>query len=259
MAQSEEIKKLVAQLQQLRREFGETSQYKLVSKDEVDQIKELNQQILEYKNTLDELEGSWGTVKGIIDDVNQQFGKAQDGFKTALNSFNRLQSISTKFEEDKLGIQRMTAKELKRNEVAIRKEIKVQEESLKLLLKKAEFTGDITELNDKQIEQLDNLTDNEKNMVKELKSENIQNKMALDLARKRLAEEREINKTLGLTGAAIKGITGLLGKVGISTEYFEDIEESMYNAAKSSGKISCFDHFIGTTFHIKSNSRTSIS
>jgi len=240
MAQSDEIKKLVAQLQQLRREFGETSQYKLIAGDPAGQIKELNEQILEYKNVLDELEGSWGTVKGIIDDVNQQFGKAQDGFKTALSSFNRLQSISTKFEEDKLGIQRMTSKEIKNSVVQIQKEIRVQEESLKLLLKKAGFTGDINDLQKDQIDNLENLTDNEKNMVKELKSENIQNKMALDLSRQRLAEEREINKTLGLTGAAIKGITGLLDKVGISTDYFEDIEESMYNAAKSSGRMGAF-------------------
>ena len=59
MAQSDEIKKLVAQLQQLRREFGETSQYKLIAGDPAGQIKELNEQILEYKNVLDELEGSW--------------------------------------------------------------------------------------------------------------------------------------------------------------------------------------------------------
>ena len=137
--------------------MGETSSYKLISKDEVDQVKELNRQIERYQDQLNEIEESWGVVKGIIDDVQNQFGKAQDGFKTALSSFNRLQSISTKFEEDKLGIQRMTAKEIKNNITQIQKEVKVQQEALALLEKK-KANGE-------------ELTDNEKKMVKELKSE----------------------------------------------------------------------------------------
>jgi hypothetical protein len=50
---------------------------------------------------------------------------------------------------------------------------------------------------------------------------------------KRLAEEIKIEKTLGLTGAAVDGIVGALGKLGISNTFFEDLKDNMKDAAKS--------------------------
>ena len=237
MAQSKEIKDLLNQLRQLRKEYGEIGDYQFVSKDEEGRIKELNAQILEYKNQLDEINDSWGSINGILQDIKKEFGKATDGMKTAMSSFTRLQSISNKFTEDALDIQRMTSKEIKSNITNIRKEIRIQQQSLDLILKKAGYQGEIADLTDQQVDSLKDLTELEKRMVKELKSENIQNQTALELANDRLKKEREIQKTMGLSGAAVKGMVGLLGKVGIHSDFFEDIEESMYEAAKSGSKL----------------------
>jgi len=51
---------------------------------------------------------------------------------------------------------------------------------------------------------------------------------------KRLTQEIEIEKTLGLTGAAVDGIIGSLGKLGISSVFFENLKDDMRDAAKSS-------------------------
>jgi len=50
---------------------------------------------------------------------------------------------------------------------------------------------------------------------------------------KRLQQEIEIEKTLGLTGAAVNGIIGSLGKLGISSTFFEGLKDNMEEAAKS--------------------------
>jgi len=221
---NQRIEALKKELADLRREFGETSEYQLVGTDPIEQAKELARQIRDYKNTLDEIDDTWGTVSGIINDITKEFGKAKDGFKTALSSFQRLQSISNKFEEDRLGIQRMSSKEIKSQITSIRKEIRVQQQALELLETKRKEQGGLSEAEEK--------------MVAQLKSENEQNSMALDFARKRLAEERQIQKTMGLSGAAVKGMVGALGKLGISADFFEDIEDNMYEAAKSGSKLS---------------------
>jgi len=223
MANSDEIKRLTAELKRLRLEFGETENYKIVSTNEVNIIKELNSQILEYRNSLDEIADSWGTVKGIIDDVQKQFGKSADGFKTALSSFNRLQSISNKFREDALGLQKMSSKEIKSNITNIQKEIVVQQEALNLLIAKSKTA--------------EGLTENEKNMVEELQSENIQNKLALKTARARLTQEQKIQKTLGITGTVVQGLEGTFKKIGMNADFFEDLNEDMYEAAKSGSKL----------------------
>ena len=163
-----------------------------------------------------------GTVSGIIEDIKNEFGKATDGFKVAANSFNRLQNISKRFTEDALGLQKMTTKEIKGQITAIKKEVVIQQEAADLIQQK-----------------LDNgiaLTENEKLMLKQLKSTNIQNEIALKAAAKRLAEEKKIVRTLGLAGNAMKGIEGALSKMGFSTDFFEDVNNNMRETAESAVK-----------------------
>ena len=60
MATKQEIKELQQELQRLRNQFGELEPYELVGKKPAEQAKELNALILEYKNTLEAIEDSWG-------------------------------------------------------------------------------------------------------------------------------------------------------------------------------------------------------
>ena len=232
-----ELRKLLAELNTLRVQFNKNPLGEEGLGRATKSMSAMTRQIEEFKRQLSELDDTWGSISGIIEDIKTEFGKATDGMKTAMSSFNRLQSISHKFQEDALDIQRMTSKEIKSNITNIRKEIKIQQDSLKLLLQKAGIKKDISELTDEEVDALKNLTDNEKKMVKELKSENIQNSLALKYAKDRLKTERDIQKTMGIAGAAIKGMVGSLGKLGIHSDFFEDIEENMYEAAKSGSKL----------------------
>jgi len=218
---NDNIEDLKKELAQLRKQFGETVEYKLVSKNEVDQIKELNKEILDYKNALDEVNNTWGAVDGILKDIKKEFGKATDGMKVALSSFNRLQSISNKFQEDALGINRMSSKEIKSNISSIRQEIRIQQEALKIL-KEKQTSGK-------------KLTANEEKMIAELESENIQNNIALNTARDRLDQEIKIQKTLGITGKIFQGISSTLGKIGVQSEQIEEIQEQMRKTAEKTG------------------------
>ena len=52
--------------------------------------------------------------------------------------------------------------------------------------------------------------------------------------------EQKLQKTLGLTGMAFKGISGALEKIGIQSKYFEGMEEKLREAAKSGKQLNVF-------------------
>lgn len=215
-----EIEQLTKELNKLRSEFGESNDYVFSGKQDAAALEALNSEILEYKNTLDEVNDTWGAIDGILQDVKKEFGKASDGMKIAMSSFNRLQSISNKFQEDALGIQTLNSKEIKGNITSIQKEIAIQQKALGLLeAKKANGEA---------------LTDNEEKLVNELKGENIQNNLALKLSKERLAQEKNITKAMGLTGAITKGLTKSLEKIGFSnmSEVFEEASEAARETSK---------------------------
>ena len=214
------LKKLLTDVNKLRREFGEADIEVKFSEASAETFNVLNKQLDTYKTSLDEIEDTWGAIDGILQDVKKEFGKASDGMKVAMSSFNRLQSISNKFQEDALGIQTMNSKEIKGSITLIQKEIAIQQKALGLLeAKKA--NGEV-------------LTKNEENLVRELEGENIQNNLALKLSKERLAQEKNITKAMGLTGAITKGLTKSLEKIGFSnmSEVFEEASEAARETSK---------------------------
>jgi len=60
---------------------------------------------------------------------------------------------------------------------------------------------------------------------------------ALKLIAERLQKEKDINKTLGLSGKLVDGIVGSLGKLGIRSEFFENLKEDMRDTAVKSGSM----------------------
>jgi hypothetical protein len=59
---------------------------------------------------------------------------------------------------------------------------------------------------------------------------------AQDLNLKRLKDEEEIIKKLGISGKIVDGIVGALGKLGISSTFFENLKEDMRDTAKEGSK-----------------------
>ena len=53
------------------------------------------------------------------------------------------------------------------------------------------------------------------------------------LSQKEVENEAKIQKTLGVTGMAFKGITGALQKIGVDSKYFDGINDKLREAAKS--------------------------
>lgn len=149
----------------------------------------------------------------------------------ATRSARKLQSITEKLQSDQLGITRLSLKELKTLERKQKEERKLIDLNAKQLI----IQKNITETELEQLELRDDLTDKEKDLLVAYKNGFKELKKAEAQTKARLKQEEEIEKTIGLTGAAFKGISGTLSKIGVDSQAIADIQEDMYNTAESTG------------------------
>jgi len=186
------------------------------------------------------------TFKNVIDDLlklNNTSGLTNKSFKI-------LGSLSDKLKYDALDLSRLSKKDLEN----IQKKTGIEIENLKT--RKTELDLSVKRrfqnLSDEQIASIGARTKN-KNTAQEIrqyielngifkkngdlqKDGNNYVQRLLDLTQERLIEEKGIINTLGISGKLVDGIIGSLGKLGISSDFFEGIKEDMREVAKSGNK-----------------------
>jgi len=171
------------------------------------------------------------TLKNTLIDLNGQ----ERAVKTITKSYNTLESLANKLQNHRNGESILSIKQLKIVEKQTQQEFeklktaketaKLQKASLELKIKTGKATASETEEYNKI-----------KNYIKELNPAlNLKNsylKRIVTLTQDERKEEEKIQKTLGLTGQAFKGIATTLQKIGIESESIDEISTSMRNAAK---------------------------
>jgi hypothetical protein len=172
----------------------------------------LNTQLSAAQSFFDGMSDAATTLSTSLRDSVQSLSKGDANTKRVLSSFRSLEGVASKFKYDMLDYSTMSEKEIKRNITKIKQE----KDLLSTMLLQKQVTG-IT--------------------AAEAESVISQSEELYKLAKERLKEEKKIQKQLGLTGAAIDGIVGALGKIGINNTFFSDMKEDMRDAAKSGGAL----------------------
>lgn len=193
----------------------------------VDDIKLLRDYLSEARVFVDDLEDGFGGINESIKNIVREWKSGfADPTKEATRSFTKLQGLAQKFSDDAKGIAVMKGKEVKANEKLIR----VERDRLKILQTELSLKA-------KRLGGIEELSEAEQTVLANLKSEYKVQEELLGLAKARVKEEKKIQKAMGISGAAVQGITGALGKLGIKGEFFEDMEEDMRESAKSGSKL----------------------
>lgn len=169
--------------------------------------------------------GLFSTFTNILSEVKNNNEQLNVGKK----SIAAFQSIAEKLRDDQQGITELGYKDLqnlkakgekaKANLASSVKELKIQLEGTKL-----------TKI---QREAADAL-------VKENEKEAVAIQDALNLTEKRLQAEKQIQKSLGITGSLFKGIEHTLSKIGVDSQDIAKMNEDMREAAKSGNKFAAF-------------------
>ena len=216
MATPQEIQRLLDQLNSTYRELGETNPFANYDTsnitDAVTEAQRLQaalrgaQQALRDASNTD-LDGLVGAFKAIVGELSKS--------NTALNNTNKtfrgLTSLAQRLRDDQAGINKLSEKELVNIQAKIKsrqKELKDNEDALRIKINELQREEASQDLIDKYIDSL--------NVVKaERREEDSLTKSLLKTAEERLKTEKEVAKALGLSGAAIEGIQGVLNKLGM--------------------------------------------
>ena len=169
--------------------------------------------------------GLFSTFTNILSEVKNNNEQLNVGKK----SIAAFQSIAEKLRDDQQGITELGYKDLQN--------LKAKGEKAKANLassvKALELQKQNKELNDVQIAAAQAL-------IAENEKEAIAIQDILNLTEQRLQREKQIQKSLGITGSLFKGIEGTLSKIGVDSQDIAKMNEDIREAAKSGSKFATF-------------------
>ena len=220
MAAQDQIKKLNDQIQELNKQLG-GKQIKIFD------VKELNEAERVVKSLKQELQDATNDISGIASgfkNVVQEMQKTSKPLADAKKSFNALSGLAQKLQNDQVGINKLSKKEL----ISIQDKIKAEKENQKTLYTNLKQKYDANDLSNRELAALVEIEGT-------LANENVLYNDLLTTAKKRLAEEEKISDAMGLGGAMIGGLKSALDKLGmgglVDQLGIKDAEDAMSKVA----------------------------
>lgn len=174
------------------------------------------------------------TIKNVVADLDRST-KSTTLFKRGLNS---VEGIARKLADHKSDENVLTVKQLGN----LNKQLGLEIENLSIARDKAKeeqktlqrkiSSGKATATEIKYSQELSNYT-KEINSALNLKNSYLDK--IVKHSEKEIQIERDIQKTIGLTGLAFKGIAGTLQKIGVESQAIEDLNKKIRATAKETG------------------------
>jgi hypothetical protein len=219
-----EIDKLKKQLDELNKVYSKIGEKPItidIGKATIDDLKLVNEYLSDAKVQLDDLDGGFSgiarSIKNIVDEWKPGFA---DPTKDATKSFTKLKGIAEKLSDDITNITVLNKKQLSQSY----EQIKSEQKRLNTLKEELKNKKELSTAEEALLANLESEYDVTNDLLKQTK--------------KRLDTEKQIEKTLGVTGAGFKALEKTLGKIGIESEHFSEMNESLREAAKSGNSFS---------------------
>ena len=201
--------------------------------------KELSSLRKEQSNLNSDVNTFYSILKNTVAELSKQ--KNAVGSTTA--SFRKISDISSKLKYDQDDINTLSKKQiqnldkkLQQERISLETNKKINGERL-IEIKNELRRDDLSDVQRARLQtEYKNIVDSIRTTNSFLKDQELGYENLRAVVRKRLEEEEKINRTLGISGKIIDGIVGSLGKIGISSDFFEDLKDNMREAAKSGDK-----------------------
>ena len=174
-----------------------------------------------------------GSLASSLKDSISELSKGDTNTKRIIGGFKSLESIASKFKYDMLEYSVMSKKDITNNITKIQQ----NRDLLQSIINQGQIEQDVKKLG---LETEAEITAEVQRRKKETQFVINQSDELLQYAKKRLEEEKKIQKQLGLTGAAVNGIVGALGKLGVNSIFFDGLKEDLRDAAKSTSSLGKF-------------------
>ena len=214
---AEDIKSLINQITQLQKEIknlgGDTfKDMNAAIKAFGGGIEGAKKLINTMTNDVEDLRDNFGTISATLKNIVQDLKGAPNPIKETTKAFDKLESLTRKISNHRKNEEVLTVKQLTNIKKQTAAEVDRLKENQKLLNKNSDAYREVTDALNKKTGLL-------KDINQQVEAE--------------LETEKKIQKTLGVTGAAFKGIAKSLEHIGIESEHFEKINEDLREAAKT--------------------------
>jgi hypothetical protein len=197
---------------------------------------DFNRELENAKRHFDELNSEINdlsrTFKNVLDDLR----KWDDTSNRINRSYAKLGSLSDKLKYDAKDLSRLSLQNIK----DLDKKSRIELDNLKLLKENLDLKFKSNSLTEKEKDQYNELKGIFTESGRLRQDENNYAQTLLKLIQKRKEEEIKIIQTLGISGKLVDGIVNSLGKLGISSEFFENLKEDMRETAKSGSQFQVF-------------------
>jgi hypothetical protein len=201
--------------------------------------KELGSLRNEQKNINSDINTFYEILKRSLTEINKTKNATRDTSK----SFEKLSSIASKLKYDQDGISTLTKKQLQTSLETLKQEQKNLELSRKINVERLNEVKSALKNEDISARKRAALSA-EKKLLEDsirtssgfLRDQELGYQNLEKAVKDRLKEEERIQSTLGISGKIVDGIVGTLGKLGISSTFFENLKEDMRETAKSGSK-----------------------
>ena len=180
-------------------------------------IKGAQKVIKSMNDDVDDLRDTFGTISKTLKNIVADLSGGVNYTKETTKAFDRLENLTRKISEHKKDEEVLTVKQLK----SIQKQTQEEVNRLKEVIKYADKNSEAYR---------------EANDALNIKTGFLRN--INHLTQEELEKEEKIQKTLGVTGQAFKGIAKSLEHIGIESEAFEDLNKDLREAAKTGTGIS---------------------
>ena len=207
---------------------------------------EFNRELINAQRHFSEMNSEFTDLADQLKNVLRDLSRTNVTSKDINSSFKKISSISDKLKYDAQGIQTLSKQELISNQKTLQIEIDRLSKSKKFLDQQYEGKNlgveeqkAIDSKNKAKLEEISQyrellgLFDEE---GKFLDKNNNYLVRAQELNLQRSKDEDDIIKKLGISGKIVDGIVGTLGKLGISSTFFENLKEDMRETAKTGSK-----------------------
>jgi len=188
-----------------------------------------------------------GELRDILKSITGELSKQRTIQAESAAEYRKMDSIARNLQDTSMGISNLTSEELEKlrskNQNHI-KELQYQAERLARQKIGLGFEGKITAETINRLKYLDKLTIQEEAILRAA-ADHFEIEKSLtaeveDQYKKRLAFEKQVSNSLGVSGAIIGGIDGIMSKLGMNSGIFKDsIEESkkaMQEAAEAAAR-----------------------
>ena len=239
--------KLLKQIEQYLKDSGLNA---IELKKRMDEVKastsEFNRELINAQRHFASISNEFTDISDQLKNVVRDLSKTNTTSKDINSAFRSLSSHADKLKYDAQDISRLSKQDL----VSAQKKIQMNVDLL--AQSKRDLDNKFKNLSTERIAAIATQTKN-KDLAKQasqylelqgildengqfLDKENNYLVKLQELVAKRLQEEEKINKQLGISGKIVDGIVGALGKLGISSTFFENLKEDMREVAKTGSK-----------------------